>query len=165
MKYELFYLVAASKETELEAIKKEAEEIVTSEGGVFEEKEVAEKRKLAYQIKHETHGVYVARRFNIEETEKLQAITRKLNLCTNILRSVVSRADELPELKTKEERIAAASAKPERKPKEEKAPVVAAKVAPVAEKKEEVKEEVVTAVEEKKATEDIDKKLEEILNI
>jgi len=164
MKYELFYLVAASKETELEAIKKEAEEIVTSEGGVFEEKEVAEKRKLAYQIKHETHGVYVAQRFNIEETEKLQSITRRLNLCVNILRSVVSRASELPELKTKEERIAAASAKPERKPKEVNPP--AGGPVAVIEKKEEAKAKVIeTVAEEKKAIEDIDKKLEEILNI
>jgi small subunit ribosomal protein S6 len=160
MKYELFYLVAGSRETELETIKAATEEIITHEGGAFEEKEVVERRKLAYEIKHETHGFYVARRFEINETEKIQNITRKLNLHTGILRSIISKASELPELKTKEERIGAASNRPERKNKEtaEKAaaPKPAEKVAKVSEK--------ITPIE-KKETEDIDKKLEEILNI
>lgn len=163
MKYELFYLVAGSREAELDTIKAGASEIVTAEGGVFEEKVVTEKRKLAYEVKHETHGFYVASRFEIEDKEKIQAITRKLNLFTGILRFVISRADELPELKTKEERIGAAQAKSERKPREEKATPPAG--GPVTAVKAEVKKEEVTAVEEKKASEDIDKKLEEILNI
>jgi len=157
MKYELFYLVAGSREADLETIKAGAREIVTAEGGVFDEKEVVEKRKLAYQVKHETHGFYVARRFELENTQSLQDITRKLNLNPNILRSIISRADELPELKTKEERINAASKQAERKPKEkvaEKAAAPQEKVAPKAE-----------PAETKKAAEDIDKKLEEILNI
>lgn len=160
MKYELFYLVAGSREADLETITAGAREIVTAEGGVFDEKEVVEKRKLAYQVKHETHGFYVARRFELEDTQKLQDITRKLNLNPNILRSIISRADELPELKTKEERINAASKQAERRPEEakEKAPekvsAPSEKVAPIAE-----------PAETKKATEDIDKKLEEILNI
>ncbi|MFA7209588.1 MAG: 30S ribosomal protein S6 [Parcubacteria group bacterium] len=172
MKYELFYLVAASKEAELEAIKAGAQEIVTAEGGVFDDKEVVEKRKLAYQVKHETHGVYVARRFELEDPTKIQAITRKLNLNTTILRSVISRASELPELKTKEERIGAASALSERKSKTTKEP--AAAPAKPAESKsattatETVKTEELTAkkpIQKEKTTEDIDKKLEEILNI
>jgi len=107
----------------------------------------------------------VARRFEIADIQKMQEITRKLNLCPNILRSIISLASELPELKTKEERIAAASAKSDRKPKEVKETATPAKAKPVAKvvAKEVVKE--TTTVEEKKATEDIDKKLEEILNI
>lgn len=167
MKYELFYLVAGSKEADLEKIKAGVQEIVTAEGGVFEEKEVAEKRKLAYQIKHETHGVYVARRFEITDLAKLQEITRKLNLNTDILRAIISRADELPELKTKEERIGAASARSERKPKEVVTPKVAAPImVPTPEKTPTVAvKKAAEIVEEKKASEDIDKKLEEILNI
>jgi small subunit ribosomal protein S6 len=163
MKYELFYLVAGSREADLETIKAGAQEIVTAEGGVFDEKEVVEKRKLAYQIKHESHGVYVARRFEIADLTKMQEITRKLNLNTDILRSVVSRADELPELKTKEERIGAASARTERKPKE-----IAAKTTTTPAPAKTPTVEVAKAtevIEEKKASEDIDKKLEEILNI
>jgi len=159
MKYELFYLVAGSREAELDAIKAGASEIVAAEGGVFEEKVVTEKRKLAYEVKHETHGFYVANRFEIEDPEKIQAITRKLNLFTGILRFVISRASELPALKTKEERIGAAQAKPERKPKEIKEKVTTATPAV------EVKKDSATPAEKKKAVEDIDKKLEEILNI
>ncbi|EKE11449.1 MAG: hypothetical protein ACD_15C00077G0007 [uncultured bacterium] len=160
MKYELFYLVAGSRETGLETIKAATEEIITQEGGAFEEKEVVERRKLAYEIKHETHGFYVARRFEVSETEKIQNITRKLNLHTGILRSIISRASELPELKTKEERIGAASNRSERKNKE-----TAEKIAPSkpAEKIAKITEKSTPI--EKKETEDIDKKLEEILNI
>jgi ribosomal protein S6 len=168
MRYELLYLIAASREADLDTIKKEVEGIITTEGGVFEEKEVVEKRKLAYLINHETHGLYIARRFESADTQKNQEITRNLNLCTSILRSIISISSELPELKTKEERIASASAKQERKPKAEKTPATTTKTAPVVKAvkevaKEEVKKEV--AVEEQKVTEDIDKKLEEILNI
>lgn len=160
MKYELFYLVAGSRETELEAIKAATEEIIISEGGVFDEKEVVEKRKLAYPIKHESHGFYVARRFEIADLEKMQTIDRKLNLHTGILRSIVSNAAELPELKTKEERIGAASSRTDRKPKE----VPQKNVAPKAVEKTAKPIEKPIRVE-KTETEDIDKKLEEILNI
>ena len=163
MKYELFYLVAGSREAELEAIKIATEEIITSEGGVFEEKEVIEKRKLAYQIKHESHGFYVARRFEIEDLEKLQIITQKLNLHTGVLRSIISSASELPELKTKEERIGAASSRTERKPKEVKEAVEKSGLTKAKEEKIIPAEKIIAA--EKSETEDIDKKLEEILNI
>ncbi|MFA5993871.1 MAG: 30S ribosomal protein S6 [Parcubacteria group bacterium] len=163
MKYELFYLVAGSRETELDAIKTATEAIITTEGGVFEEKEVIEKRKLAYEIKHETHGFYVARRFEIGDTEKLQTITRNLNLYTGILRSIISLASELPELKTKEERIGAASSRTEKKTKEVTAKPTTIKKTIVETKA--VEKTVLPEITEKKETEDIDKKLEEILNI
>ena len=166
MKYELFYLVAASKEAQLDEIKAGATAIVTAEGGVFEEKEVIEKRKLAYEVKHETHGFYVARRFELENTEAVQTITRNLVLDPNILRSILSRADELPELRTKEERINAAA-----KTGKKSAPAPAKKeesksAAPSGEKQAEaLKEEAAPEKKETKEVEDIDKKLEEILNI
>ncbi|MDQ1283886.1 MAG: ribosomal protein [Patescibacteria group bacterium] len=159
MKYELFYLVGASKEAELENIRKEVSAIVAENGGVFEEKETQEKRRLAYEIKHETHGIYTAQRFELVEAENLAKINRKLNLNAGVLRFLISKADELPELRSKEERISEEQTKEARtqKFKEEK-------------KAEQKKAE---AVEEKKEAgdkksqpqEDIDKKLEEILNI
>lgn len=145
MQYELFYLIGASKEAGLEKIKSEVKEIVASEGGVFEAKEIIEKRKLAYKIKRETHGSYVGQRFELENPEKVQSITKKLNLYPEILRFLVSKASELPELKSKEERMKQEAAlKPAKKEKEEASAKVLAG---------------------KKAEEDIDKKLEEILNI
>ncbi len=147
MRYELFYLVGASKEAELEKIKEEVNNFITSEGGVFEEKRTEERRKLAYKINHETHGTYIAQRFELENPEIIQIITPRLNLQAEILRSIISKASELPELQTKEERIKAGEKQ--------------------IHKKEETQKPVSPAAEEKKkpAEEDIDKKLEEILNI
>lgn len=160
MQYELFYLVGTSKEPDLDAIKSEAMNIVTQEGGVFGEKEVTEKRKLSYKVKHETHGIYVARRFELEGSDKIQEITRKLNLHTGILRFMISNAAELPALKSKEERIAEESTmrKPAAPATKEKAKVIV--------KKKERAETPAKAKEEKEvSSEDLDKKLEEILNI
>lgn len=105
MQYEIFYLVGATKESALENIKSQVETIIKDGGGVFLEKEVIEKRKLAYQVQHESHGFYLAHRFELAEGEKLQEISQKLNLYPEILRFILSKACDLPELKTKEERI------------------------------------------------------------
>ena len=105
MQYEIFYLIGASKESDREKIKAQTEAIVKEAGGIFLEKEVIEKRKLAYQIKHESHGFYLARRFDLEEKEKLQEINKKINLYPEVLRFILSRAQDLPEMKTREERI------------------------------------------------------------
>ncbi len=163
MKYELLYLIAGSRETELDAIKTATEAIITTEGGVFEEKEVVEKRKLAYEIKHETHGFYVARRFDVADTDVLQTITRNLNLYTGILRSIISLASELPELKTKEERIGAASKRTEKKTNEMPAKNTAHRKTVTTAKP--AAKTILSEKTDKKETEDIDKKLEEILNI
>jgi len=170
MQYELCYLVGYSKEAELDKIKAEMTAIVTTEDGVFFEKQVVEKRKLAYEVQHENRGFYVAQRFELEDTAKVQAITRKLGLYPNILRSIIVRAEELPELTSREEREAKAGREVKmenRKPvgetsRPEKAKVVVP--APVIETR---KEEPVpiAAVSEKLDEQDIDKKLEELLNI
>ena len=167
MRYELLFLVGASKEPELEKIRKDVYEIIESNGGIFEEKEVVEKRKLAYEVKHETHGNYVARRFELPEGEKINEITTKLNLYTGVLRFIISKASELPELKTKEERMGIA-----KEAQEKEAASVAREQKEEADKKEKEEKkgsDEEAPVEEKKDTaseqEDIDKKIEEILNI
>lgn len=185
MRYELFYLIGASREADTDNIKAEIKKMVAEAGGVFEEKETQEKRKLAYRVGHESHGIYVAQRFALDDPEKLKDLNGKLNLNNAVLRFIVSRADELPELKSKEERISDAlqkeSAGKARKEEKAKEPApakaeketAAAKPAPVeqpaAEKEakeaapEETPEE--KKEEQKKRDEEIDKKLEEILNI
>lgn len=172
MQYELFYLVASSKEAQLDKIKQEVSDLVKSEGGVFEDKIVVEKRKMAYEIKHENRGLYVAQRFNLENPEQMSAITRKLNLYVEILRFTVTRTDELPELTSRQEREAKAQTKvaaPAIEVKKVARPEVTTKTAPVAEPAtpaEKAEEKEAPTVEEKPMNEaDIDKKLEEILNI
>lgn len=172
MKYELFYLIGASKEAEIDKIKEEVKKIVAENGGIFEEKETQEKRRLAYKVKHETHGTYIAQRFELSETENIKDINSKINLHSGVLRFVISKASELPELKSKEERISEAAereTKARTSEKVEKTKESSREAAPKAkaEKKPEKVEE--KAKEEKKkeevASDDIDKKLEEILNI
>jgi ribosomal protein S6 len=176
MQYELFYLVGASKEAELDTIKSEVAALITTEEGVFEEKQVVEKRKMAYEIKHENRGFYVAQRFNLEDPTKIQAMTKALNLYTKILRSIITKTDELPALTSREERDAMAKSESPAKAKKEtietpektEKKIVAKKEVIAEAPKEEVKEKPakkVASVEKKTSTEDIDKKLEEILNI
>jgi ribosomal protein S6 len=112
--YELFYLVGESKETALDAIRAEVEDICREEGAEFLTPETSDKRKLAYEVQGETRGIYVARRFTLPDTSDLSfeeyeaamakgdavaRINRKLALSKNILRVLVLRADGLPELK------------------------------------------------------------------
>lgn len=159
MQYELFYLVGISKDAELDKIKEEVKDLISSEGAKFEEKQVTEKRKLAYQVDHENYGFYVAQRFELEEPGKLQTINKKLNLYAKILRFLVTKTDDLPELTSRKER--------QEKNQSERAEIKEIKTdkkeetKKTSEKKEE-KEEKITAKEDK---EDIDKRLEEILNI
>lgn len=159
MRYELFYLVGASKDAELEKIKSDVSGIVTAQGGIIEEKETLEKRRLSYEIKHETQGIYVAQRFEMEK-ENIKEVIAKLNLYTGVLRFTVSRADELPELRSKEERIADAQAAPRERE-------IAETKKEKKEKETELKETEPKAAGEEKteSQEDMDKKLEEILNI
>lgn len=164
MKYELFYLIGASKETELEKIKQEVAVILTESGGSLEEKEVLEKRKMSYEIKHETHGIYVTRRFELE-SEKVDEVIKKLNLNNGVLRFVLSRAEDLPELKTKEERIKEASQKQAPKPRMEKTENKTESTPRKDENAKTEKGEKTKDNEKKEISEDIDKKLEEILNI
>jgi len=170
MQYELFYLVGVSKEGELPKIKSEIQKIVSVEEGVFEEKEVTEKRKLAYKVGRETHGFYVAHRFNLEETEKLSAINKKLNLYPGILRFIISRTEDLPELTTREERKEKEAAKIKFIPKKKEVEALAAKAEAKPEKSKAPKTETSAAPEKETpktevSQEDIDKKLEELLNI
>ena len=171
MQYEIFYLVGVSLESELAKIKEEVKEIVTSFGGEFLEKETEEKRRLSYQVNHETHGIYIARRFELANKESIKEITNKLNLNNNILRFVLSKADELPSLKSKEERIAEDKQKEakrqqkraEQEKREEVKKTTTVKTNP---SKEEKKVDQKDSKSSAKATnESIDKKLEEILNI
>lgn len=167
MRYELFYLIGVSKELDLDKIKTEVDEIVVSHGGVFEEKATQEKRKMAYKIKKDTHGIYVAKRFSLEETANVPEIITKLNLHPGVLRFIISDASELPELKTKEERIEqeekrgeVEKMRQEKKEAEELEKNPPKKVAEVVTQKTEIEK-----TQEAESSEAIDKKLEEILNI
>lgn len=172
MQYELFYLVGEKNETNLDAIREDVNKILAEEKATLVDPEVVEKRKLAYEIKHQYRGTYVTRRFdlpevdfwadeaNVEKEFGISAIIKKLNLHPQVLRSMIVKADELPEIGAKEARKQRElKEQKEEKPQPKKEQRPARKV----EKKEVAKE--APKKEEKKEDEAIDKKLEEILNI
>jgi len=156
MQYELFYLVGESKEPKLETIKESVKKIVTGENYTLLDPQITERRKMSYRIKGESYGTYVAQRFEIseknndeipEEKEELKNISKKIRLNQDVLRFIIVKADNLPELKLREAAPRRRTATPIKKKLEKS---VLEK--PVAEKKPE-------------APESIDKKLEEILKI
>lgn len=157
MEYELFYLIGASKEAEAEQIKSEVKDIVSAEEVKFIEKQVEEKRKLAYPVKHETHGLYIAQRFELEDPEKTQSITQKLNLYTKIMRFMITRADELPPLLSRAERKEESLAQAERQRAREPQLII--------ENAGEAKPETKKELQEKVSEEDLNRELEEILNL
>ncbi len=111
VEYELFYLVGESKDADLARVNEVVEQIVTTSGGVFLEPRTEEKRKLAYKVKNETRGTYIARRFTLpdkderdasgreEEAHPLTVINNALQLSQDVLRFLIISAKELPELK------------------------------------------------------------------
>ncbi|NTV41371.1 MAG: 30S ribosomal protein S6 [Candidatus Moranbacteria bacterium] len=198
MQYELFYLVGERQEATLDAIREGVSAMLVSEGAKLLEPELTEKRKLSYEIKHQNKGTYVTRRFELEEidfwadeknSEKefgIAAMTNKLNLNNDVLRFLIVKTEDLPELGAKERRKAQEmkTQRPEtirpQRPERRETPRQFTKPAPapvattpVASKevseqpKQEVvaEKEIVKEVVTKETTKDIDKQLDELLNI
>ena len=109
LEYELFYLVGEKKAVELPQIKEAVAKLVTDFGGTFLAPATEENRKLAYEIKGEVRGTYIARRFTLPDRDEiergaaevhpLKSIERGLMLSKEVLRFLILRADDLPELK------------------------------------------------------------------
>ncbi len=111
VEYELFYLVGESKDAELARIKQDVERVVTENDGTFLAPQTEEKRKLAYMVKKESRGTYIARRFtlpdkderdeqgNTVEIHPLVTINRTLQLSKDVLRFLIVNAEAMPELK------------------------------------------------------------------
>lgn len=111
VEYELLYLVGESKDAELSRIREDVEKLVTSFGGTFLPPQTEEKRKLAYEVKKEIRGTYIARRFTLPDKDEqdesgmtpeehpLTGINRTLLLSKDVLRFLVVSAKGMPELK------------------------------------------------------------------
>lgn len=112
VEYELLYLVGESKESELPRIREAVEKVIVTAGGTFLVPVTEEKRKMAYEVKKEIRGTYIARRFTLPDKDErdasgdaeneihpLAAINRALQLSKDILRFLIVSAKGLPELK------------------------------------------------------------------
>jgi ribosomal protein S6 len=184
MQYELFYLVGERQEATLPAIKEGVNAILALENATMVGEELSEKRKLAYEIKHQNKGTYITRRFELPEIDfwadeangekefGIAAITNKLNLNNDVLRFLIVKTQDLPDLGAKDRRKAKETANNQGRPAQRPQPrndrqgnnqrptqrpmqrPAAAPAAPV-KKVEAVKEE----------SKNIDKQLDELLNI
>lgn len=205
MQYELLYLVGERNEANLDEIKTSIDAMLTEEGATLGE-ELVMKKKLAYEIKHEKRGTYVARRFELPEYDMwsneaeadhekgINNLTRKLNLHNELLRSIIVKTDDIPDLasleaahqqqkqqqqqqRRQDTRRSDDRKGPRQQPRQEARKEMKPEPVEVKEEakkdvkeKEEVKPEpaeIQKKVEEKEKIEEksIDKQLEEILNI
>lgn len=117
MIYELCYLVAEAKKPDIEKIALTVHDVLEKSGGTLSGTPVMEERKLSYPVKHTTRGIYITQRFTLpvadtdqerdaSTADPIAELTRQYNLLHDLLRFIIVRADELPPLQTKEERIA-----------------------------------------------------------
>lgn len=185
MQYELFYLVGERQETNLDAIKEGVNAILAAESATMVGDELSEKRKLAYEIKHQNKGTYITRRFELPEIDfwadeangerefGIQAITNKLNLNNDVLRFMIVKTSDLPELGSKERRKAQemnaqkqqGPQRPQRQPRDGQRPQRPMQPRPMAPKTpSQPKPKVETSAPAKEETgKDIDKQLDALL--
>ncbi len=116
--YELLYLIGESRKGDFKKINDDVHAIVEKYGGTWLDKQVTEEHRLAYEIKHERNGLYVAQRFTLPDRDECEEqgieytphviaeINRELRLHTGILRALIVKAEDLPPLMTKEEKVA-----------------------------------------------------------
>jgi ribosomal protein S6 len=128
MQYELFYLVGERQEATLPAIKEGVNAILALEQATMVGEELSEKRKLAYEIKHQNKGTYITRRFELPEIDfwadeangekefGIAAITNKLNLNNDVLRFLIVKTVDLPDLGAKDRRKAKETASNQGRP-------------------------------------------------
>jgi small subunit ribosomal protein S6 len=136
--YELLYLVAANyTEDELAPVKEKVKELIKKASGQITAEDSFGKKKLAYPIKKNHQGYYLLFEFDLEG-ENLKELDKNLTLTNEILRHMIAKKPIRAQVTNKKPRIA--------RPKAE---VVDAKAA--------------EADKDKIKLEDLDQKLDEIL--
>lgn len=137
--YELTYILNPNlQEQEVAAQADKVRGFINGHGGEIKTEKIDEKRKLAYPIKKQGFGFYVTSEFNLE-AEKVEELEKQIRFDTNILRHLLTVKEILPPAKAK---IRVPKAK-------EKEPALAVPK--------------ITLPKEKVKIEEIDKKLEELL--
>ncbi|MDZ7798746.1 MAG: 30S ribosomal protein S6 [Patescibacteria group bacterium] len=161
--YELLYIVSGKiAEDEQKNITNQVESLIKKLEGNLTLSESLGKKKLAYPIKKNDHGSYYVNEFDMEEN-KLKELEKNLKLINEIIRFLIivkvptkEKEEKIKEGKKVEKRVYKPESKPEIKKesdkKEEKTKKASlAKKTPKKEKKEKV------------SIEELDKKLDEIL--
>jgi len=176
MQYEILYLIDQNNEARSQEIETSIEEVIIKHGGKMLQDRWEDKRKLAYPVKHVIKGIYVARRFDLEQQDPwaeeeapapaLSNITQELNLSSDVLRFVIVKSEGMLSLNEfvlrKNEEL-----KQRKNPKQAKQERVIEK--PKRRKPQEKSSTPLTPEKPKSSKtgskEEIDEKLDEILNI
>lgn len=87
--YEALYIVKPDKsDDEIQTISKDVESLVTANGGTIVRSEIWGKRKLAYEVKKQTEGVYVLLRFE-SKAEFVGRLENHFRLSEDVIRDLV----------------------------------------------------------------------------
>lgn len=186
MEYEINFLVLQSNTESIESIRQKVKKIIEAHQGTVIDTLEYKKRKLAYKINHELFGFYTVFRFKMDAPAEIEAMKKELNLFSDVARYIIVRTDELPKLQKeieapkkekpvpiKEKKVIKqedvekllAEKKTDSTPEQKTATKEVPEEKPV---KEEVEKKAPAEKKEKKdedSLEDLDKKLDEILNI
>ncbi len=148
--YEILYILPMSYTAEeVKPINQKVAELIKTNGGTITKEQDLDKQKFAYPIKNQSHGYYFLYEFDLP-TDKLLGLNRILQLTNEVLRFIVVKKQIKSEEQLQEQaRIQEKIAK-----KREKVKTEEAKVEKVAKEKTKVKISL----------EDLDKKLDEILD-
>lgn len=162
--YELLYAIPGRvSEAEIPGVVKRIDDLLASLGASIEKKEELGSQKLAYKIKQEKYGFYVCIVFELNKS-KLKELHDKLELDTEVLRFLIVTTQK----KTAEDlaRQAKIQEKIQSRKKEEVKKVLAHQVAKETEEKPAAAPAPIieAEVKEKVSMEDLDKKLDEILD-
>lgn len=112
MNYEINFLILQSQTENIPQLRKKVKDLIKKNEGTITDELVYQKRKLAFEIKHEQYGFYTVYRFDLEDGTKLKDLTKDLNLEKGVARHIIVKSNEIPKLqkeigkapKTEEER-------------------------------------------------------------
>ena len=106
--YELFFIIPAQyTEEELEPIRDQVRELIKKHNGTITRDELWEKRKLAYPIKHVHQGYYILMELDLDAAA-IKPLDSEMKLVTDVLRHllVAKTAREIEEEEKMQKRIA-----------------------------------------------------------
>ncbi len=120
--YEIAVVLHPDLEIDLESTTTKVEKIITDLGGKIVKKDNWGKRKLAYEIKKQTWGIYVIYEIEIDPS-KVRAINDKLNITEEVMRFLIVSLEDIRYLKKPNQKPAKKSEKAKKPAKvvEEKA--------------------------------------------
>lgn len=101
--YELTVLIHPDLESDLEKALDKVRNLISANGGEISKEDNWGKKKLAYKIKGEDFAVYVAMEVALP-AQAPQKISNTLNITDEVLRYLLVKAEDRPEVETAEEK-------------------------------------------------------------